>query len=188
MKILYSLAALTICVFVTGCKSLNYKVNSAKDPSVYQEPIGVDKISRIRFVSNVTGTSIIQKSDVNMRRKYLVPHTFLGFYNETRDIGMPKISYRPQDYKNYYFEVKVKPEPTYIYIYTDNGINGVCTTGFIINPEAGKDYDVNYDPNQNSKVCVFHFNEIVSESSSGVTILKPAPFKVYLGKNENYFN
>ncbi|WP_159077935.1 hypothetical protein [Dickeya sp. Secpp 1600] len=187
MKIVCSLVALTLCAYVTGCKTLNYTVSGPKDPRVYKEPVGFDKTSRIRFVSNVTGTSILQKSDSNITPRYIVPHTFLGFYNETRDIGMPKISYRPQDYKGYYFEVKVKAEPTYIKIYTDNGVNGYCGTSFIINPEPGKDYDINYDPNQNNKVCVFYFNEIVRESSSGVTVLKSVPFKVYLGKNDNYF-
>lgn len=182
MKKICFLVVLVLCIGVIGCKSLN------KDPFLYKEPVATtDKISRIRFVGNVTGTSIEQKSDSNRVLKNLVPHTMFGFYNETRDIGIPKIAYRPQDYKKYYFEVKVKSEPTYIQIDTDSGINGMCMTGFIIHPEPGKDYDLNYDPNEDNKVCVFHFNEIVRDPSSGVMILKSASFNLYSKKNDDNF-
>lgn len=175
---IHTITLITLCLFLSGCKSFGGLIKSKHDALVYSEPSqSTEQLARIRFVGNVTGTSLVQKSDTVKKDHYLVPHTMLGFYNETRDIGMPKISYRPQDYKGYYFEIRVKPEPTYVNIMTDYGSYGRCSTTFLINPEPGKDYDFNYDQNENNRICIPHFNEIVKDPTTGVTVLKPATFK-----------
>lgn len=152
----------------------------AQDPVVYSDPAGSsESVARIRFVGNVTaGTSLLQKSNPGPKNHYFVPYTMLGFYNETRDIGIPKLTYRPQDYKGYYFEIKIRSEPTIVNIATDAGPHGYCVTSFLITPGAGKDYDLNYDQKENSKICVLHFNEIVRDPTTGVSVLKPAPYQV----------
>lgn len=174
----YSVIMLIFCLGLTGCQSFAELGRQDRNIPVYKDPPqSRENLARIRFVGNVTGTSLLQKSDVPQEERDLVAHTMLGFYNDTRDIGIPKLSYRPQDYKGYYFEIKVKPEPTLIKISTDVGPNGVCHTVFLITPEAGKDYDLNYDQKENKKVCVMHFNEIVRDATTGVTVLKPAPYR-----------
>ncbi|QZN96011.1 hypothetical protein [Symbiopectobacterium purcellii] len=174
----YSVIMLTFCLGLTGCQSFAELGRQERNIPVYKDPPqSSENLARIRFVGNVTGTSLLQKSDVPQEERDLVAHTMLGFYNDTRDIGIPKLSYRPQDYKGYYFEIKVKPEPTLIKISTDVGPNGACHTVFLITPEAGKDYDLNYDQKENKKVCVMHFNEIVRDATTGVTVLKPAPYR-----------
>lgn len=158
-------------LLISGCTSL-----SPYTP-VHQDPMGEgNAISRIRFVSNITGTAITLKED-NIARD-LVPHTALGYYNDTRDIGMPKLSYRPQDYKGYYFEIRVKPQPMIIRIYSDKTDQGSCSAAFLVVTEAGKDYDVNLDPHEKFTKCVFHFSEIITDPTTGVVILKPLPFKM----------
>ncbi|MCW2483367.1 hypothetical protein, partial [Candidatus Symbiopectobacterium sp. NZEC135] len=59
-------------------------------------------------------------------------------------------------------------------------------TSFLITPEAGKDYDLNYDQKENSKICVLHFNEIVRDPTTGVTVLKPAPYQVKKKYNQGF--
>ncbi|CFQ63087.1 Uncharacterised protein [Yersinia frederiksenii] len=164
----------------TGCTS---PFHSAP---VYQDPVGEgNNIARIRFVSNVTGTSIKAKED-NIDRE-LVPHTALGFYNDTRDISMPKLSYRQQDYKSYYFEVRVKPQPIIISITTDATFRGQCQMSVLFTPEAGKDYDVNFDTGERIGKCIFHLNQIVTDPSTSVAILKPVQFKKVSTFVENPF-
>lgn len=175
----HTIALFILCSCLAGCRSFGELGKSARDPLVYSEPTQSDEnISRIRFVSNVTGTCIVQKSHTDRKERCLVPHTMLGFYNETRDIGIPKITYRPQDYKGYYFEIKIKSEPTFVFIKTDNGPRGRCMTNFLIKPEPGKDYDFNYDQYENKKICVLHFNEITRDPTTGVTLLKPASYEI----------
>lgn len=182
-----SVIMLTFCLFLTGCRSFGELGGRAQDPVVYSDPADSSgNVARIRFVGNVTGTSIRQKSNPGLKNHYLVPHTMLGFYNETRDIGIPKLTYRPQDYKGYYFEIKIRSEPTIINIATDAGPRGYCVTSFLITPEAGKDYDLNYDQRENSKICVLHFNEIVRDPTTGVTVLKPAPYQVKKKYNQGF--
>lgn len=162
--------ALAGALLLSGCAAFNYS-----EP-VYQDPVGEgDNVARIRFIGNVTGTSITTKDNTTSRN--LVPHTSFGYYNDTRDIGMPKLTYRPQDYQGYYFEVRAKPLPTVLHIVTDRTDEGTCGMSVLIFPEAGKDYDVNFDAHEQYTKCVFHFNEIVTDPATGVKVLKARPFK-----------
>ena len=160
---------------LSGCSAFNYSA------PLYHDPVGEKShLARVRFIGNVTGTSISTKGNSTFQE--LVPHTSFGYYNDSRDIGMPKISYRQQDYKSYYFEVLAKPGPTIFHIITDETDQGHCSMSALVNLEAGKDYDVNFDAHEQFTKCVFHFSEIVTDPATGVKILKAKPFK-----KEGYF-
>ncbi|WP_312118305.1 hypothetical protein [Pantoea vagans] len=170
MKKYLSFTFLSISL-LSGCSAFNYSA------PLYKDPVGEkSNLARIRFIGNVTGTSISTKE--NTADQQLVPHTSFGYYNDTRDIGMPKISYRQNDYKNYYFEVYAKPGQTIFHILTDDTDQGSCSTSALVNLEAGKDYDVNFDAHEQFTKCVFHFSEIVTDPATGVKILKAKPFKM----------
>ena len=170
MQKVLALSLLGVSLITGGCAAF------LDAQPLYKEPVGEgDNIARIRFVGNVTSTSIKTKEDGINRD--LVLHNKLGFYNETHDIGMPKLSYRQQDYKSYYFEIRVKPQPMVLTLTSDNTNKGFCTISVLFSPEKGKDYDINFDTHEQFTQCKLHLNQIVTDPSTGVPILKPAPFK-----------
>ncbi|WP_315707759.1 hypothetical protein [Brenneria uluponensis] len=171
-KILHFILILA-AISLSGCKAIE---NSFGDRPIYQEPSDTKNVSRIRFIKNIRGTEIKQKG-YSKTYTNITEFSWRGYVNKTRDIGMPKISYRKDDYNDYYFETKIKSVPTLIYIQTESTVAGSCHGMFFIKPESGKDYDMNFDITESRTKCIMHFNEIVKDGTTGVYILKPAPYK-----------
>ncbi|MFJ5373007.1 hypothetical protein ACIPTP_10760 [Pectobacterium versatile] len=172
-KILH-LILISATISLSGCRAIE---NSFADRPIYQEPSDTQNVSRIRFIKNIRGTQIKQKG-YSKTYTQITPFSWRGHINATRDIGMPKISYRKDDYNDYYFETRIKSVPTLIYIQTEATSRGSCHSMFFIKPEAGKDYDMNFDITTDRSRCFMHFNEVVKDGTSGIYILKPAPYKI----------
>ncbi|CUZ03086.1 hypothetical protein [Serratia marcescens] len=158
---------------ISGCSVLNgFKV---KGVETYQEPTDVKNISRVRFISNVTGTRIKPLGSESYNS--LVYYGVWGHYNSTRDIGIPKISYRKSDYEGYYYEVKVKSGVAEFIINTDSTFRGVCMTRFEFVLLSGKDYDINFNANESRDSCRLYVSEIARDESTGLLVLKPVEVK-----------
>lgn len=177
-KLVMIVCALT--PFISGCSIL--KGLEMRTPETYKEPTTLTDVSRVRFIGNVTGTGIRPYPSEDYYS--LVYHGVWGYYNSTKDIGMPKISYRKSDYEGYYYEVYVKSGRTRLIIRTDATLMGTCTVMFEVKLEKGKDYEFNYDPHASRDSCVLHANEIVKDESMGVYTLRMIETKDIYGSRE----
>lgn len=160
-------------VALTGCAMFK-SANKAGFPTTYVEPTDTSNTARVRFISNITGTGI--KPPGSNLSYVIVYHGIFGFYNQTQDIGMPKITYRKNDYKGYYFEIKALAGATEFHIRTDPTLRGSCHARFIVDLVKGRDYDINFDTSESKSSCKLHVSEIVKDDGTGVYILKPVDF------------
>lgn len=174
---------LVICILaslISGCSLLKgFKV---RQPTTYKEPTVLSDVSRVRFIGNVTGTGV--RPFGSEYYDGLVYHGVWGHYNSTKDIGMPKISYRKSDYEGYYYEVYVKSGRARFLIKTDATLMGTCMAMFEVKLEAGKDYEFNYDPHASRDSCILHANEIVKDEKMGAYTLKKIETKDVYGKGD----
>lgn len=175
----FKFIVVSFVVFLSGCQvSEGLKVFNGfdmKKSETYIDTTDSENISRVRFIGNITGTSIKQEGEEAYR--YIVPHTWRGFYNDTKDIGMPKVSNRKADYEDYYFEIKVKAVPTTFFIGTDQTYRGRCMQEIGVNLASGKDYDINFVTDTKKGICIINVNEVIKDESTGAYTLKPVEFE-----------
>ena len=169
-------------LLISGCSVFNGF--NVKKPKTYEEPTDRSDVSRVRFIGNITGTGV--RTFGSEYYDSLVYDGVWGHYNSTKDIGIPKIPYRKSDYDGYYYEVYIKAGRTRFIIRTDSTLRGSCLTMFEIELIKGKDYEINFNPNESRSNCILHTNEIIKDEKLGVYTFKKINVKDVKGKGRDW--